>query len=67
MVTQKEMEWRTNRGSEDRARAGASLKEVREALIPREELDGVRANCDQRFQDQQRQITEVAGQRLRRA
>lgn len=29
MVTQKEMERRTNRGSEDRARAEAALKEVR--------------------------------------
>jgi hypothetical protein len=50
--------------------SGASrsvAQEVRDALIPREELDRVRVNCDQLFQDQQRQITEVAGQRLRPA
>jgi hypothetical protein len=59
MVTQKEMEWRTNRGSEDRARSEAGLKEVRDGQVPRQELDRVWANYDQRFQDQQRQIDEV--------
>ncbi|CDN57910.1 Hypothetical protein RG1141_PA10780 (plasmid) [Neorhizobium galegae bv. officinalis bv. officinalis str. HAMBI 1141] len=51
MVTQKEMEWRTTRGSEDRARADAALKEVRTAQVPREELDHGLANYDQRFQN----------------
>jgi hypothetical protein len=59
MVTQKEMEWRTNRGSEDRARAEAAVKEIRDDQVPRKELDRVWANYDQRFQDQQRQIDEV--------
>lgn len=60
MVTQKEMEWRTARSAEDRARMEASVKEVREAQVPREELDRVWQGYDQRFQDQQRQIDQMA-------
>lgn len=59
MVTQKEMEWRTARGAEDRARMEASVKEVREAQVPRAELERVwtsQANTDS---DQQRQIDEL--------
>ncbi len=59
MVTQKEMEWRTARAAEDRARTEASVKELRDAQVPREELDRVFAAYDQRFLDQQRQITDV--------
>ncbi|CDZ52323.1 Hypothetical protein NGAL_HAMBI1189_44260 [Neorhizobium galegae bv. officinalis] len=59
MVTQKEMEWRTQRGAEDRARSEAAVKEIRDDQVPRKELDRVWANYDQRFQDQQRQIDEV--------
>jgi len=59
MVTQKEMEWRTARGAEDRSRMEASVKEVRDAQVPREELDRVWASYDQRFQDQQRQIDDI--------
>jgi CHASE3 domain sensor protein len=59
MVTQKEMEWRTARGAEDRARTDASVKELRDAQVPREELDRVFGSYDQRFTDQQRQIDEV--------
>jgi len=59
MVTQKEMEWRTARSAEDRARSEASIKEVRDAQVPREELDRVWASYDQRFQDLQRQTDEV--------
>ncbi len=59
MVTQQEMEWRTQRGAEDRARSEAAVKEVRDDQVPRKELDRVWANYDQRFQDQQRQIDEV--------
>lgn len=62
MVTQKEMEWRTARGAEDRNRMEASVKEVRDAQVPREELDRVWASYDQRFQDHQRQIDEVKQQ-----
>lgn len=59
MVTQKEMEWRTARGAEDRARTDANVKELRDAQVPREELDRVFGSYDQRFIDQQRQIDEV--------
>lgn len=58
MVTQKEMEWRTQRGAEDRSRMEASLKEVRDAQVPREELDRVFNSYDQRLQDHQRQLDE---------
>jgi len=59
MVTQKEMEWRTARGTEDRARMEGSVKEVRDAQVPREELDRVWASYDQRFADQQRQLDDL--------
>lgn len=58
-VSQKEMEWRSARGAEDRTRAEAALKEVRSAQVPREELDRVWAKYDQRDQDLQRQVDEV--------
>jgi hypothetical protein len=59
IVTQKEMEWRTARGTEDRARMEAGIKEVREAQVPRAELDRVFASFVQQFADHQRQIDEV--------
>ena len=59
MVTQRELEWRTARSAEDRARTDASVKELRDAQVPREELDRVFASYDQRLADQQRQINEV--------
>lgn len=58
MVTQKEMEWRTARSAEDRARTDAAVKEIRDAQVPRAELDRVFQNYDQRFVDQQRQLDE---------
>lgn len=59
MVTSKEMEWRTARGQEDRARMESSIKEVRDAQVPRAELDRVFANFVQQFADHQRQIDEM--------
>lgn len=59
MVTQKELEWRTGRSAEDRTRTDANVKELRDAQVPREELDRVFGAYDQRFSDQQRQIDEV--------
>ncbi|RVG83261.1 hypothetical protein CN177_16710 [Sinorhizobium meliloti] len=59
MVTQKEMEWRSARGAEDRLRQEASLKDLRDAQVPRAELDRVWQGYDQRFADHQRQIDEV--------
>jgi uncharacterized oligopeptide transporter (OPT) family protein len=49
MVTPMEMEWRTQRVSKDRALMEASIKEVRHAQVPREELDYVFNSFDQRF------------------
>lgn len=59
MVTQQELEWRTARSAEDRAKTDAAVKDLRDAQMPREELDGVFGSYDQRFIDQQRQIDEV--------
>jgi CHASE3 domain sensor protein len=59
MVTQSELEWRTTRSAEDRARTDANVTELRDAQVPREELDRVFGSYDQRFIDQQRQIDEV--------
>ncbi|MGV1869704.1 hypothetical protein [Agrobacterium rosae] len=56
MVTRQEMEYRQARGAEDRTRMEAAVKEVRDAQVPRAELDRVFLNYDQRFIDQQRQI-----------
>ncbi|WP_370168609.1 hypothetical protein [Sinorhizobium fredii] len=59
MVTQKEMEWRSARGAEDRLRQESALKDIRDAQVPRAELDRVWQSYDQRFSDHQRQIDEV--------
>lgn len=59
MVTQKEMEWRTARSAEDRARTDGSVKELRDAQVPREELDRVFLSYDQQNSDKQRQIDEL--------
>ncbi|MDW9447220.1 hypothetical protein GOA58_05900 [Sinorhizobium meliloti] len=58
-VSQKEMEWRTQRASEDRLRQEMALKDLREAQVPRAELDRVWQSYDQRFLDHQRQIDEM--------
>ncbi len=58
-VTQKEMEWRTARGQEDRLRTERGIAEVRDAQVPRAELDRTFAAYDQRFSDIQRQIDEA--------
>lgn len=59
MVTQKEMEWRTNRGAEDRARMENSIKEVRDAQVPRAELERVWQSHDQTTAQLQKQIDEL--------
>lgn len=41
MVSQKELEWRTARSAEDRQRADAAIKDIRESMVPREELDRI--------------------------
>ncbi|AFL51255.1 hypothetical protein ABIE78_002936 [Sinorhizobium fredii] len=53
------MEWRSARGSEDRLRQEAALKDIHDAQVPRAELDRVWEGYDQRFSDHQRQIDAV--------
>lgn len=48
MVTQDELAWRTQRSAEDRSRTDAAVKDLRDAQVPRAELDRVFAAYDQR-------------------
>ncbi len=59
MVTQKEMDWRTARGMEDRQRTEMTLRSLDTLMMPRPELDRVFDGYNQRLSDQQRQIDEV--------
>lgn len=59
MVTQKEMEWRTARSAEDRQRTEASIKEIRDDLVPRAEHERVWQNYTSKDQDLQRQLDEM--------
>jgi hypothetical protein len=59
MVTQKAMEWRTARSAEDRLRRDNAVKDLREALVPRQELYRVLSGYRQQVEDQQRQIDEI--------
>lgn len=59
IVTQKEMEWRTARGAEDRARMESAIKEVREAQVPRAELERVWDADNQQHKQMQDQINEL--------
>lgn len=59
MVTQKELEWRTARGAEDRSRMESSVKEVRDAQVPRAELERVWQSQDQATAQLQKQIDEL--------
>lgn len=59
MITRQEMDWRQARGVEDRSRMEGSLKEIRDAQVPRDELARTWQNYDQRFMDQQRQLDEL--------
>ncbi len=59
MVSKDEMQWRTQRGIEDRQRTDSAVKDLRDAQVPRAELDRVFAAYDQRFLDQQRQLSDM--------
>lgn len=59
MVTQKEMEWRTARGQEDRQRTEAAIKDIREGLVPRAEHERVWQNYTNKDDDLQRQVDEL--------
>ncbi|MQY48178.1 hypothetical protein GAO09_19265 [Rhizobiales bacterium RZME27] len=58
MVTRQEMDWRQARGAEDRNRMEGSIKDVRDAQVPRAELERVWSAYDQRLADHQRQLDE---------
>ncbi len=59
MVTQKELEWRSARSAEDRARLEGGISDLRSAQVPRAELERVWQSFDQRFNDHQRQLDDV--------
>jgi hypothetical protein len=59
MVTQKELEWRSARSAEDRARLEGGISDLRSAQVPRAELERVWQSFDQRFSDHQRQLDDV--------
>jgi 4-amino-4-deoxy-L-arabinose transferase-like glycosyltransferase len=59
VVTQKELEWRTARGQEDRARMEANVADIRSGLVPRAEHERVWQNYTNKDQDLQRQVDEL--------
>lgn len=59
MVTQKEMEWRTARGAEDRQKTEVAIRDIRDNLVPRAEHERVWQNYTNKDADLQRQIDEV--------
>lgn len=58
-VSQKELEWRTARGVEDRTRTEKSISEIRADLVGRGEHEQKWSAYDQRSADLQRQLDEV--------
>jgi hypothetical protein len=46
MVMQKELEWRMNRGIEDRSRIEAAIEDIRDGLVPRAEHERVWRNTE---------------------
>ncbi len=59
MVTQKEMEWRTARGAEDRTRTEGAIRDIRDDLVPRAEHERVWQNYTATDGNLQRQIEEL--------
>ena len=59
MVSQAEMKWRTDRGLEDRARTDAAIKDLRDAQVPRQEMERVWQAEDQQRMQIQKQIDEL--------
>lgn len=62
MVTQQEMQWRTQRGIEDRQRTEAALALLKEEQVPRKELERVWDASNQRDGDLQRQVDQLTAQ-----
>lgn len=59
MITRQEMDWRQARGAEDRARMEITVKDIRDAQVPRAELERVWSSQANTDSDQQRQIDEL--------
>lgn len=59
VVTRQEMEWRQARGAEDRTRMEGSIKDIRDAQVPRAELERVWTSQTNIDADQQRQLDEL--------
>ena len=59
IVTRQEMEYRQQRGAEDRTRLETSIKDVRDAQVPRAELERVWQSQDQATAQLQKQIDEL--------
>jgi signal transduction histidine kinase len=59
MVTKSEMEWRTQRGAEDRKRSEEAIASLRESQVPRQELERVWQSDDQQKAALQKQIDEL--------
>lgn len=60
VVTQQEMQWRTQRGLEDRQRMELAVAGIREDQVPRKELERVWDAGNQRDADLQRQIDQLS-------
>jgi hypothetical protein len=58
-VSQKEMEWRTARGAEDRQRTDLAISSIRESQVPRQEMERVWTSDDQQKASLQKQIDEL--------
>lgn len=58
-VSEPEMKWRTDRGVEDRKRTDDAIADIRQVLVPREELDRVFDGNKTQLADMQRQLDEV--------
>ncbi len=58
-VSQGEMKWRTDRAAEDRTRTDAAIKDLREAQVPRQEMERVWQADDQQKVQLQKQIDEL--------
>lgn len=59
MVTQKDLEYRQQRGTEDRARTDQSIADIRESLVPRSELERVWHSNDLTTAQLQKEIDEL--------
>jgi len=62
VVTRDEMEWRTAHAAEDRARTDAGVKELRDAQVPRAELDRILFYLGERIDRIERQRLSQAGE-----